>query len=323
MARKTRLDATPILHSNTAETEAETDTSSSEGSPRASGFWGGSMVNLMKGELRESRERLAALAAGVGLGIVTVEIPTNQIEDRLGSDRAGDWRDEEDFTQLVEDIRRRGQRAPVRVRPLDPAWQPDPTQPLAVGESRFLLQSGRRRLAACAALGRPVLALISTPESDAEIDDLEERFLENTVRKSLTAFEELMSIGLIANRLTDISQREVAERLRVSAPDVSLGVACVELRDAIMEAIDVATAPKRDYRDLIPKLRKRREASPAPSRKTSPDPVVRRNHRFRRFTATVASSPRGTSVTIRGWRGDPEHLAKRIDALLAELDREE
>jgi ParB family chromosome partitioning protein len=315
MARKQKLDATPV------EDAIDGDQAAQDGARSVGGFWGGSMVNLMKSELRETRQRLAGLAAGVSLGVVSVEIPTSQIDDDIGSDRAGDWRDDPEFESLVEDIRRRGQRTPVRVRPVDHGWRPDPINPHAVGEARFLLQSGRRRLAACKLLDRPVLALIATPEGDAEIDDLEERFLENTVRKSLTAFEELMSIGVFANRLSDLSQKEVAERLRVSAPDVSLGVACVELRDAIVAAVDVATAPKRDYRDLIPKLRRSADAARPPAavpKIKNPDRIVRR---YERFKASIAVGPKGASVAIRDFKGDINELVEQIEALLTELDR--
>lgn len=316
MVRKQKLDATPV-----AETVVDSE-AADDPAPRAGGLWGGSMMNLMKGELRETRERLAALAEGVRLGVVSIEVQPGQIEDRIGSDRRGDWRDEEDFARLVDDIRLRGQRAPVRLRPLDPDWRPDPAKPLDVGDARFLLQSGRRRFEACRLLERPVLALVSTPEGDAEIDDLEERFLENTVRKSLTAFEELISIGVIANRLSELSQKDVAERLRVSAPEVSLGVACVELRDAIVEAIDVTTAPKRDFRELIPKLRRETDAvGPPPTAKSGrvSDRLLRR---YSRFTAAIATGPRGATVSIRQFRGDRDELVKRLEALLADLDRD-
>lgn len=310
MARKRKLDATPV---------EEPEAGAGEGRA-AAGLWGGSMLNLMKGELSEARAKLAGLAAGVSLGLVSVEIPTNQIDDDIGSDRMGEWADDAAFEDLQADIARRGQRTPVRVRPVEPGWKPDPGAPLNVGNARFVLQSGRRRLAACRALARPVLALITTPEGDTEIDDLEERFLENTVREKLTAFEELISIGVISGRLGDLSQKQVAERLRVSTADVSLGVACLELREAIPAAIDIATAPKRAYRELIPRLRRAENETAVPAKpKARP---TRRTRRYSRFTTTIAHGPRGVSLTIRGFRGDADGLLVRLEALLAEVDQE-
>jgi ParB family chromosome partitioning protein len=314
MARKGKLDATPI---ETPETEAA--------APVAGGFWGGSMRNLMTGELKDARDRLAALAQGVRLGLVTIEIDTDRIDDAVGGDRLQGWEDEPDFLALVEDIERRGQRAPIRVRPADPDWAPDPRAPLQTAPARFVVQSGRRRLAALRRLGRPALALVSTPEGEAEIDDLEERFLENTVRKSLTPFEELLSIGVLASRLGELPQKDVAARLKISAPDVSLGLACLEMREQISASVDVAATPKRAYRDLIPRLRKAQ--GPAVTEISKEKQVTksgsREKRRFRRFQASLAIGPRRATVAIRDWKGDPAALTVRIEAFLRDLDAED
>ncbi|MFN3614335.1 MAG: hypothetical protein ACK4WC_07230, partial [Rubrimonas sp.] len=212
----------------------------------------------------------------------------------------------------------------IRVRPADPAWTPDPRAPLQTAPARFVVQSGRRRLAALRRLGRPALALVSTPEGEAEIDDLEERFLENTVRKSLTPFEELLSIGVLASRLGDLPQKEVAARLKISAPDVSLGLACLEMREQIAAAVDVATTPKRAYRDLIPRLRKGApRANPDPKKDKqdqSSATAQREKRRFRRFHASLVVEPRRATVAIRDWKGEPAALAARIEAFLRDLD---
>ncbi|MFN3615741.1 MAG: hypothetical protein ACK4WC_14430, partial [Rubrimonas sp.] len=89
MARKAKLDATPI---ETPDVEAQ--------HPVAGGFWGGSMRNLMTGELKDARDRLAALAQGVRLGLVTIEIETDRIDDVVGGDRLQGWEDEPDFLAL-------------------------------------------------------------------------------------------------------------------------------------------------------------------------------------------------------------------------------
>ena len=183
-----------------------------------------------------------------------------------GSDRLGDWRKEPEFLELVENIRRRGQNQAIRVRSTNTNWRPFPDNSL-VSNDDFVIQSGRRRLAACDILGIKVKAVIATEEGDRALADLEERFHENTMRKNLSGFEELMSIGLIADALGDFSQEEIAKRLSVSQADVSLGRACVEMHDQIVASVDIANTPKRAFREIIPKLRKGDLAKTKPQKK--------------------------------------------------------
>ncbi|KKK80181.1 hypothetical protein LCGC14_2826060, partial [marine sediment metagenome] len=135
-------------------------------------------------------------------------ISTAQIDDMVGSDRVGDWDKTEEFAALRDDISRRGQKQAIRVRPAQPDWQPDAKDPMQT-DARFVIQSGRRRLAAMRQLGKPVLAVVSTDEGEARLEDLEERFKENTMRQNLSGFEELLSIGLIAEAHQDLSQAEI------------------------------------------------------------------------------------------------------------------
>jgi hypothetical protein len=318
MARKPLLDGTPLREDPPAPP-----------GPAPGGFWGGSMTNLLKAELAEARARLDALSAAATRGLAVVEIPPGRIDDAMGSDRTAGWEDDPDFAALVDDIARRGQTTPVRVRPADPAWIPGPGGPSDPGEGRFLLQSGRRRLAACRRLGRSVLALVATPEGEAELADLEERFLENRMRKALSGFEELVSIGVIARRWPDLGQREIARRLGVPHPDVSLGLACLDLGPLIMERVDVTATPKRAYRDLIPRLRAEIEAPAAPARWTEPgrapappliDIPADEEQLYRRFRARIAVGARSARLVIRGYHGDPQDLRAKLEVFLAELD---
>lgn len=159
------------------------------------------------------------------------------------------------FQQLVANIKRRGQTQPIRVRPSGDEWTPNDDNPLKTKDS-FEIQSGRRRLEACRVLGQPVRAIIATKEADALQADLEERFHENTMRRALNGFEELLSIGALATGLQNLTQVEIAERLGVPQGDVSLGLACLEHRDAIIAEVDVAATPKRQYRSILPKIKR-------------------------------------------------------------------
>ena len=228
------------------------------------GMWGGTALNMLRERLREAS---GSLVESVANGTTVVEIEPSEIDDLVGSDRMYGWQDDDDIDALAANIRRRGQRQAIRIRPLDPDWTPDPDSPTRL-RGRFAVQSGRRRMEACRRLGLPVRAVISTDIGDARLGDLEERWHENTMRRSLTGFEELLSIGMIAGALPDLSQQEIAERLSVSQNDVSLGKACVDLHDVIVANVDVATTPKRAYREIVPKLRARPSNTPQKSKAT-------------------------------------------------------
>lgn len=222
------------------------------------GMWAGSAMNMLKQRIDDAH---GSLMNGVMAGTVALELDPDQIEDSVGSDRVTEWQTDEDFQALVANIKRRGQTQPIRVRPSDPDWQADESDPLKT-DARFVIQSGRRRLEACRQLGRSVLAIIATEEGDRTLADLEERFHENTMRRNLNGFEELLSIGLLAESLKELTQTEIAERLSVAQGDVSLGLACVELREIILDTVDVARTPKRQYRSIIPKLKRGERLTP-------------------------------------------------------------
>lgn len=242
MARKRKLDATTIpLEDEIGEA----------GKPGMGGMWGGTAMNMLRQRLEDTR---ATLTDGILNGTVAIELFPAQIDDPSGSDRQQGWEKEPEFQALIDNIARRGQTQAIRVRPVDPDWTPDRDHPLDTAD-RFIIQSGRRRLTACRMLDRKVVAVIATVEGEAALADLEERFHENTMRQNLSGFEELLSVGLIADALSDLSQQEIAQRLSVSQNDVSLGRACVELHDQIVAKVDIANTPKRAFREIIPKLR--------------------------------------------------------------------
>ncbi|MEP5154244.1 ParB N-terminal domain-containing protein [Planktotalea sp.] len=253
MAKKRKLDAgLPPLE--------EEQITAPAAKPAMGGMWAGSAMNLLKQRIEDTH---GSLVSGILNGTVALSLETSQIIDEAGSDRVGNWQEDEAFAALKANIARRGQTQPIRVRPLDPAWKPNEETPLETDAS-FAIQSGRRRVEACRQLGVPVLAILSTDQGNAALADLEERFHENTMRKDLNGFEELLSVGLLAESLSDLTQEEVAERLSVSQGDVSLGLACVSLRDKIIAEIDVANTPKRAYRGIIPKLKKGKKPEAKP-----------------------------------------------------------
>ncbi|WP_299417223.1 ParB N-terminal domain-containing protein [uncultured Sulfitobacter sp.] len=300
MARKRKLDATTIpLEEDTGET----------GKPGMGGMWGGTAMNMLRQRLDDTR---ATFADGILNGTVAIELQPDQVDDPTGSDRQEGWRDEPEFQALIDNIARRGQTQAIRVRPVDPAWQPDRDNPLETGD-RFIIQSGRRRLAACQILNRKVIAVIATVEGEAALADLEERFHENTMRKNLSGFEELLSIGLIADALGDLSQQEIAQRLSVSQNDVSLGRACVELHDRIVAEVDIVNTPKRAFREIIPRLRGGAPDKPKP---TAPSKPSKASNGAVQVSVKAAANG-ALSLTLKGASVDPDWLAQAVADLVS------
>ncbi|MCX7568140.1 ParB N-terminal domain-containing protein [Sulfitobacter sp. F26169L] len=300
MARKRKLDATTIpLEEDAGDV----------GKPGMGGMWGGTAMNMLRQRLEDTR---TTISDGILNGTVAIELHAGQVDDPAGSDRQDGWQDEPEFQALVDNIARRGQTQAIRVRPVDPAWQPDRDHPLETTD-RFIIQSGRRRLAACEMLDRKVVAVIATVEGEAALADLEERFHENTMRKNLSGFEELLSIGLIADALGDLSQQEIAQRLSVSQNDVSLGRACLELHDRIVAEVDIANTPKRAFREIIPRLRggaAEKTDRPAPAKVAK---AVQGNVRV----SVKGVSSGALSVTLKGAAVDAQWLARAVADLVA------
>ena len=240
---------------------------------------------------QEAEQARQAIYEGILEGTVPLRVPTDLIEDAVGSDRfggeepndptdAGDSArsaaedaEEAGLAALRENIRARGQRMPIRIRPLDSAWRPDPTNPRDLGDQRFAVQSGRRRLQVCRELGIDVLAGLSfVPAGMERLDDLHERFFENTVRKRLTAFERLLSIGLIANETAGATQAQMAEILGVSTASLSRGLAVLMYREALTANLDPAHATRAEIDGALKAIR---------TAERSDDPEARRSRERR------------------------------------------
>jgi len=234
------------------------------------GNWSRLALQDMKDDLEVTREELGHAHQlqldGILGGTIPLSIPTDQIEDIIGSDRIVEAPEEEidpsSYAALVDNIRKRGQRTPIRVRPTDPDWRPNPDSPRDIAGQTFALQSGRRRLMACRELGIPCMAFLSFTEGGEErLDDLHERFFENVARKDLTLVEKLYSIGLIARETKDATQSQIAEILGVGIAQVSRGLALVQHFDRLRGDIDLARAT-RDEIDC--QLKKYREKADTP-----------------------------------------------------------
>ncbi|WP_299734066.1 ParB N-terminal domain-containing protein [uncultured Tateyamaria sp.] len=270
------------------------------------GMWAGSAMNMLKQRIDSTHgSMIDALMAGT----LALELDPDQIVDDLGSDRFTNWVEDEDFDRLVANIARRGQTQPIRVRPASEEWSPNEEAPLET-DAKFVIQSGRRRLEACRKLGRKVLAVVSTKAGNQALADLEERFHENTMRRDLNGFEELISIGLLAESMSDLTQTEIAERIGVSQADVSLGQGCLTHRDEIMRQVDIEATPKRAYRAILPKI-KRHEPIKTPDY----DKPIRQRYDVRGIPMSTVPVQGGFDVSISKARVAEEDL----DDMLIEM----
>lgn len=270
------------------------------------GMWAGSAMNMLNQRIEATR---GSLLDSIVAGTLALELDPAQIVDDLGSDRFTNWVEDEDFDKLVANIARRGQTQPIRVRPKDASWTPDEDSPLET-DACFVIQSGRRRLEACRKLGRKVLAVVSTESGNQALADLEERFHENTMRRNLNGFEELISIGLLAESMSEMTQTEIAERIGVSQGDVSLGQGCLSLREEVLRQVDVEKTPKRAYRAILPKI-KRGE----PLKTPDSDKPIRQRYDVRGVPMVTVPVDGGFDISIAKARIDVEHL----DDMLIEM----
>ena len=253
------------------------------------GMWAGSAMNMLKQRIDSTH---GSLVESLMAGTLALELDPDQIVDDLGSDRFTNWVEDEDFEKLVANIRRRGQTQPIRVRPVERDWSPNEDNPLET-DAKFVIQSGRRRLEACRKLGRKVLAVVSTEAGNQALADLEERFHENTMRRDLNGFEELISIGLLAESMAEMTQTEIAERIGVSQADVSLGQGCLAHREEILRQVNIETTPKRAYRTILPKI-KRHE----PLKTPDDDKPIRQRHDVRGIPMATVPVLGGFDISI-------------------------
>jgi ParB-like chromosome segregation protein Spo0J len=209
------------------------------------GAWSRQGFATLERNLIATRQDLEAahrlFVDGVLAGTLPIPVPAEQIDDLVGSDRvaSGDAAEDPEFQLLVENIRSRGLRTPLRLRPLDPDWRPDPEDPRNVDGQRFALQSGRRRLAACRQLGIVPFAYLSfEPGGQGELSDLHERYFENVVRKDLKPLEKFYSIGLIAAQMPEMPQTSLAGILGVPQANISRGVRVLKHFEALRGVLD-------------------------------------------------------------------------------------
>jgi ParB family chromosome partitioning protein len=134
--------------------------------------------------------------------------------------------DPESLRQLADSLKERGQLQPIRVR-----WD-------AAMES-WVIIAGERRWRAAAQAG--LLAIIAVEATKPLTDDeiLEEQLIENCVREDLKPIEQARAYkAMIDSR--GISQRQLAERLRIAQATVAKTLALLTLPEEIRASVDAS-----------------------------------------------------------------------------------
>tara|TARA_R110000851_G_scaffold333445_1_gene513195 strand:- start:12441 stop:13343 length:903 start_codon:yes stop_codon:yes gene_type:complete len=272
-------------------------------------------------------EKRAEIVGHILQGKHELELDPTQIKDEIGTDRRDDWIDQEAFNSLLESIEQNGQDTPIQVWPVDPSWQPDPLDPENCAGVPFFLITGRRRHAIAQKLGRPVRAILASPEkrgvSDDQFEMLFMRFRENEERENLGAFERLLSVGQMFDRYeTSNPDKKVtavsfASIIGVHESHVSRGKAVLKARDEILHACkNVYALSHRELEKVVADLVKGPVKTAKGTAKTKKLTIIRK---FGREKLSVSSQGGKLSVSAAGIDLDKQSLEGLGDMIAAYL----
>ena len=128
--------------------------------------------------------------------------------------------------QLAESLKERGQLQPIRVR-----WD-------AAMES-WVIIAGERRWRAAVQAGLPTITAVEATKPLTEDEILEEQLIENCVREDLKPIEQARAYkALIDSR--GITQRQLAEKLRIAQATVAKTLALLTLPGEIQASVDAS-----------------------------------------------------------------------------------
>lgn len=212
----------------------------------AGGAWNAAGKAALGAELvkREDELRAALLR-----GDLVFEVSPDMIDDDVGSDRIGEWIEDEAFATLQDSIKSNGQDTPIQVMPAFADWQPlfdDHNRPVLDG-ARFKLISGRRRLEVLRGLKRSIRTIcIAKPDENEEFDQLHRRYRENAERENLSLYEELVAIGELyqagVQAEPKLKAREFGKQISISEAKVSKARSVFAHRDRIEREVKDPTS---------------------------------------------------------------------------------
>lgn len=272
-------------------------------------------------------EKRAQIVGHILQGKHELELDPTQIKDEIGTDRRDDWIDQDAFNSLLESIEQNGQDTPIQIWPVDPNWQPDPLDPENCAGVPFFLITGRRRHAIAQKLGRPVRAILASPEkrgvSDDQFEMLFMRFRENEERENLGAFERLLSVGQMFDRYEasnpdkKVTAVSFASIIGVHESHVSRGKAVFKARDEILHACkNVYALSHRELEKVVADLIKGPVKTAKGTAKTKKLTIIRK---FGREKLSVSSQGGKLSVSAAGIDLDKHSLEGLGDMIAAYL----
>ena len=132
----------------------------------------------------------------------------------------------ESLRQLADSLAERGQLQPIRVR-----WD--------AAMERWVIIAGERRWRAAAQAGLPTITAVEATKPLTADEILEEQLVENCVREDLKPIEQARAYkALIDSR--GISQRQLAEKLRIAQATVAKTLALLTLPEEIRTSVDAS-----------------------------------------------------------------------------------
>ncbi len=135
--------------------------------------------------------------------------------------------DEEELGMLADSLKDRGQLQPIRVR-----WD--------ASLDSYVIVLGERRWRAAGIAGLDVMACVVVEGTASPEDLLEDQLVENCLRSDLRPIELAKSYDRLM-KTRGLSQRALAERLRVSPGSVAKAVSLLTLPEPIQAEVDAGS----------------------------------------------------------------------------------
>ena len=229
----------------------------------------------------------------------------------------------ESLRHLADSLKERGQLQPIRVR-----WD--------VAMERWVIIAGERRWRATVQAGLPTITAVEATKPLTADEILEEQLIENCVREDLKPIEQARAYkALIDSR--GISQRQLAETLRIAQATVAKTLALLTLPEEIQAAVDASEiGPTEAYQisrvdDPQEQVRMAHEAKAGRLKRDDIEQRIRSTRKgrggirgkARKVTTRTFKTAGGPRVTVEFKKGlDGRSLVAALREALAQAERE-